>query len=352
MEEDSRKFLERLLATAAPSGFESSLQQLWLERTTPFADITRKDVHGNAAAVLNPGEEFKVMLAGHCDEIGLMVMNINEQGMLEVGGVGGFDPAVAPGLSVEVMTRNGKVNGVIGKRAPHGKDDEDEKKKAEIADLWVDIGAADREEAEKTVSIGDPIVSCKGPQNLLGDRMASPAVDDRVGVFICSETLRLLREREISAGVWVVSTVQEEIGSRGARTSCFGIAPQVAIALDVTHASDYPTSEKKYVGDVKLGSGPVLCRGANVNPKVDELLREAARRAEVQVQIRPVPKVTMTDANPIQMSRAGVATGMIGIPVRYMHSPVETFSLSDVENAARLLAEFIFSLDADEDFVP
>jgi endoglucanase len=173
-----------------------------------------------------------------------------------------------------------------------------------------------------------------------------------VGVFLCSETLRLLSDRDVRVGVWSVSTVQEEIGARGVRTSCFDIEPAVGIAMDVNHASDCPTSEKKYVGDVRVGGGAVLCRGANINSKVDDLLHQAAERAGVQTQLSPVPAVTFTDANPMQMSRVGVATGLVKIPVRYMHSPVETFSLSDVEGAARLLAEFLCMLDGTEDFTP
>lgn len=352
MEDESRQFLESLLTTAAPSGFEAPLQALWLERTAPFADLTRRDVHGNAAAALHPDQNFKVMLAGHCDQIGLMVMNITDKGMLEVGGVGGFDAFVGPGMTVEVLTRGGTVQGVIGKPAKNAGGNGNKNAELKVSDLWVDIGATEYSEAENAVNIGDPIVPSPGCCRLLGDRLASPAVDDRVGVFLCSETLRLLRDRELKVGVWAVSTVQEEIGSRGVRTSCFDIEPAVGIAIDVNHASDCPTSEKKYVGDVRVGGGPVLCRGANINPKVDEMLHQAAERADVQTQLSPVPAVTSTDANPMQMSRVGVATGLVKIPVRYMHSPVEIFSLSDVEEAARLLAEFLCELDGTEDFTP
>ena len=276
MDDEAFEFLKAILTSNSPSGFEAGAQNLWVERTRPFAQEIRKDVHGNAIAAVNPACPFKVMLAGHCDEVGLMVMSITDEGFLELGAVGCYDPVTAPGTAVQVIGRSGVVEGVVGKKAVYPGGEDEAKRISRIDELWVDIGAKDRAQAEELVRPGDPIATAPNFRMLSNRLFASKGIDDRIGSFVCSETLRLLRGREAKVGVWSVSTVQEEVGSRGAITSCFGIAPRVGIAIDVAHASDYPTTKEKFVGDVKLGGGPVLCRGANVNPPLGERLEALA----------------------------------------------------------------------------
>ncbi|MDD5745939.1 MAG: M42 family metallopeptidase, partial [Candidatus Omnitrophica bacterium] len=306
-----------------------------------FAGKIERDVHGNCIAVLQPEKTPKIMLAGHIDEIGYMVKYIDEQGYLYFSPVGGIDLHLLPGQRVWVKTAHGKVLGVIGKKPIHVLEEEERRKVVKIDQLWIDIGAGSESEAKKIVEIGDVAVPAVGFETLLGDMVIGRGFDDKAGAFVVGETLRLLSREALQASVYAVATVQEEIGLRGAQTSAYGIAPDIGIAVDVTFATDFPGMDKKKIGDIKLGKGPVIARGPNINPKVFELLIAAAQAENIPYQVEGVSRGTGTDANIIQLTKAGVATGLVSIPLRYMHTPVEMINLQDMDNTVRLLRAFV-----------
>jgi tetrahedral aminopeptidase len=352
MEQASLTFLKSLLETPSPSGFERPVQDVVRSWAGPLADTVRTDRHGNVIAAINPQGEPRIMLAGHCDQIALMVQHIDENGFLYVQPIGGWDIQILLGQRLTVWAREGPLAGVVSRRAPHLLTPEERNKVPQFQDLWVDVGARDRKEAESWVTHGDPVTFALGYQELRNGIAASPAMDDKVGVWTVMETLRLLKGQPLAAAVFCVSTVQEEVGLRGATTSTYGVHPTIGIAVDVCHATDTPGNDKKQLGETKLGDGPAVFRGPNINPHVFERLREAARAREIPVQLRGAPRATGTDANAMQLSRDGVAAGLIGIPNRYMHSPVELVSLGDLEYAARLLAEFCTSVTPQMEWTP
>ncbi len=352
MHEASLSFLRTLLETPSPSGSERQIQEVVRAWAKPLADEVRTDRHGNVIAVLHPGGQPRIMLAGHCDQIGLMVQYIDDSGFLYVQPIGGWDMQILLGQNLTVWSSQGPVPGVVSRKAPHLLTNEERNKVPQFSDIWVDIGAKDRKDAEAIVTPGDPVTFHLGVQELRNGLLTSPGLDDKVGVWTVMETLRLLHGRPLQAAVYCVSTVQEEIGLRGATTSAYGIHPTVGLAVDVCHATDTPGNDKRQIGDTKLGSGPVLFRGPNINPHVLDRLRTAAQAHEIAVQIKGAPRATGTDANAIQLSRDGVATGLVGIPNRYMHSPVEIVSLNDLDRAARLLAEFCAGVTPQMDWIP
>jgi len=294
------------------------------------------------------------MLAGHTDEIGFMISYIDDNGFLYFRGIGGWDPQVLPGQRVWIMTGAGRLTGVIGRKPIHLLEEEERKKVVKFEDLWIDIGAKDKEEAEKLVSIGDPIVLAYGFEELRNGIAASRGFDDKSGAFVVLEAARMLAQLAPQAEVYAVATVQEEVGLRGARTSAFGIDPKVGIAVDVGFATDTPgmDKEKKKVGEAKMGKGPIIARGPNINGKLFELLVETAKDKKIPYQLEGAPRGTGTDANAIQLTRAGVATGLVSIPNRYMHSPCELVNLEDMENIYKLLAYTVEQIDDRTDFVP
>lgn len=352
MREKSLEFLKSILASPSPSGYEQPVQQLWREYTEKFARV-HTDSHGNAIGVINSKGSPRLMFSGHCDEIGFMVIYIDDNGFLYFGTIGGFDETIIPGRRVVIHTRNGAVPGVIGKTPVHLIKKDDRKKASQIEDLWIDIGAKNRKAAEELISIGDPVTYIDDFMELKTGLAVARAFDDRIGSFIVAEVLReLSRSKTLKASVHSVSTVQEEVGLRGAKSSAYGIDPQVGIATDVTFATDQPGVEKKQVGDIKLGGGPVIARGPNINPRVFDLLVETGKKKKIPFQVEGIPHATGTDANAIQISRAGVAAGLVSIPLRYMHTPVETLDLSDVEYAIKLMAGFAEALTPDTVFTP
>ncbi|HMC66588.1 MAG TPA: M42 family metallopeptidase [Gemmataceae bacterium] len=352
MQESSLAFLNQLLQTPSPSGFERPIQDVVRAWATEYADEVRTDRHGNVVAVVHPGGQPRIMLAGHCDQIGLMVQHIDDNGFLYVQPIGGWDIQILLGQNLTVWTKEGPVVGVVSRKAPHLQTPEDRNKVPQFTDIWVDIGVKDKKETESLVSHGDPVTFALGVRQMRNGLMTSPGLDDKVGVWTVMETLRLLQGRSIQPAVYCVSTVQEEIGLRGATTSAYGIHPTIGIAVDVCHATDTPGNDKKQIGDTRLGNGPAVFRGPNINPRVFDRLEETARKQEIAVQVRGAPRATGTDANAIQLSRDGVAAGLIGIPNRYMHSPVEVVCLDDLDNAARLLAEFCASVTNQMDWTP
>jgi endoglucanase len=352
MEPTALEFFRQVLETPSPSGYEGRIQQLVRERVGRFADDVSTDVHGNVMAVVNRDAPRRIMLAGHCDQIGLVVQYVDAEGFLYVQAIGGWDVQMLVGQRMTVWTDQGPVAGVIGRKPIHLLTEDERKQVPKLKDLWLDIGAANRDEAEKLVRVGDPVTVELGYRELRNGRAASPAMDDKCGMWVVLEALRRIDPAKLRWAVYAVSTVQEEVGLRGARTSAFGIDPHVGVAVDVTHATDCPTIEKKEEGDIALGRGPVVYRGPNMNPKVVQRLLDVARQHQIPIQLAASGKATGTDANSIQVNRSGVATGLVSIPNRYMHSPVEMIALDDLDHAADLLAGFCESLAPDEDFVP
>jgi len=356
MDNSAKDFLRNLLTTPSVTGFEEPVQQLVRDYIAPFADSVRTDIHGNVIAVRNPSNgaaaECRVMLAGHCDQIGLIVNYIDKEGYIYVQTVGGWDIQNLIGIRVKIWSAKGPVDGVIGKKPIHLMDDDDRKKVPKIKDLWVDIGAKDKEEAETIVSIGDPITVELEYRELQNDLIAAPATDDKAGVWVVMEALRRIDPAKLKVTVFAVSTVQEEVGIRGAMTSAYGIEPHIGIATDVTFATDCPTIEKKENGDVKLGGGPVITRSPNMTTKLVNALVDVAKQHEIPVQIVAEGKVSGTDARAMQVSRSGMATALISIPNRYMHTPVEVISLSDIDRIADLMARYCESIDPSVSYVP
>ncbi len=355
MNKASKLFLQNMINAISPSGYEHCAAAVWKEQAKKYADSVETDVHGNSHAVFNKGGKVKVMLAGHYDEIGFLISHIDDKGFIWIVPVGGWDPQIAQGQRVHIIGNGGKiVSGVIGKIAIHLQEPEQRKKVSEIKDLWVDIGSKDKQETEKMVSIGDPLVIQYGFAELINNRVIGRAFDDRAGAFAVLETGRLLANKKIQCEVHVVATVQEEIGLRGSRTACFGIDPQVGIAVDVTFATDHPNlgNVVHQEGLVKIDGGPVIARGANINPKLFDLIIKTAKKENIPVQIVAEAHGTGTDANAIQLSREGVATALISIPLRHMHSPCELISLNDLEAVSKLIAAVIENITPRTDFIP
>jgi endoglucanase len=305
-------------------------------------------------AISHEGGSPRIMLAGHMDEIGLMITYIDDKGYLSFAPIGGWDLQVLPGQRVRVRGVKGVTLGVIGRKPIHLLEAEERKKVVKFEGLWIDIGAKDKKDAEKHVSIGDPAVLDYGFAPLLNDIVVARAFDDRVGAFVVLEAARLAAKMKPKAAIYAVGTTQEEVGLRGARTSAFGIDPQVGIAVDVGFATDTPGmgDAKKKVGDISMGKGPIIARGPNINPKLFELLVDMAKKEKIPYQVEGAPRGTGTDANAIQLTRAGVATGLISIPNRYMHSPCELVHLGDLENIAKLIANTVAKIDDKTDFIP
>jgi putative aminopeptidase FrvX len=346
-------FFRTLLETPSPSGYENPVQCYVREYVKDFADEVRTDLHGNVIVVKNPDAPLRVMLAGHCDQIGLIVQHVDDEGFIYVQPIGGWDPIMLIGQRMTVWTEAGPVFGVIARKPIHLLSEEDRKQVPKMKDLWLDIGATNKESALKMVRIGDAVTVELGFHQMPNEMAVSPAMDDKTGCWVAIEALRrACQGKGLRCGLYAVSTVQEELGLRGAKTSAYGVDPHVGVAIDVTHATDCPTIEKKEEGDVRLGKGPVIHRGPNMNHKVVARLIDAAEKNQIAYQLAACGKATGTDANAIQVNRAGVATGLISIPNRYMHSPVEMISLDDLDKAADLLARFAESLDAESEFTP
>jgi endoglucanase len=352
MDSSALDFLKQLLETPSPSGYERPVQDLVRRFVSEFADRVTTDLHGNVIAAKNPDAKLRVMLAGHCDQIGMLVQHIDAEGYIYVQTIGGWDPQQLVGQRMAVWTSGGPVPAVISRKPIHLLTDEERKQVVKLKDMWLDIGAKDKAEAESLVSIGDPVTLQLGFQMMRNNLANSPAMDDKCGLWVCIEALRRASSKKLNCALYAVSTVQEEIGLRGAQTSAFGIDPQVGIAVDVTHATDCPTIEKKQEGDIALGRGPVIYRGPNMNPQVVERLVEAAKSAAIPYQLGACGRATPTDANALQITRAGVAAALVSIPNRYMHSAVEMISLDDIDRAADLLANFAASLTGEVDFTP
>lgn len=350
---DSLDFLENLMKSSGASGFEERTAAVYREYLAKFAESVKTDVMGNTIGVLNSKSEFKVMLAGHYDEIGFQVVHISDEGYLYFRNVGGIDKATVPGTEVEIINKKGVIAGIIGKKPIHLVKDKERDLSPELKDMWIDIGAENRKDVEKIVDIGDPVTVRPNYRKLGKNKIMSKGMDDKIGAFVVAETLKVLSKRRLSIGVYAVGTVQEELGLRGAVASAFGIAPVVGIAVDVGFTTDVPDIDKKLLGDVHLGKGPVLNRTADNNPVLYGILKETAIKKKIKIQEEAGFRASGgTDTAVIQLTRGGVATALISIPNRYMHTPVELCDLRDVEATVNLLSETIASFKGNEDFTP
>ena len=345
--------LRTLLTAPGPSGRETTASTAWREAARAFTDDVRGDVIGNSVArVAGTAGGPALAIVGHIDEIGLIVSHIDDEGFLWFGGVGGWDPMILLGQRVELFTRDGRVPGVVGKKPIHLLEPEEREKAPKLKDLHIDIGANDGDEARARVRVGDVAVIAGEPLELAGGRVESRSMDDRLGAFVALETARLVAEAGGAPGdVAAVPSVQEEVGGHGARVAAYGLEPAVAIAVDVTHATDAPGIDVKTEGKHGLGDGPVIERGTVMHPLVSDLLIDAAEAEGIAYRLEAHGRRSGTDADSVHVARSGVPTGLVGIPLRYMHSPVEVMQLSDVEACARLIAAFARRLSADTSFV-
>jgi endoglucanase len=352
MEHQAMNFLQRLLDAPGPSGYESEPARVWRAEAESFADRVEHDVLGNSFAYLEKSGAPRVVIEGHIDEIGLIISHIDEQGFLWFEPIGGWDVPVLIGQRLLIQGQDGPVVGVIGVKAAHLIKREGDAGKLEARDLWIDIGARDRADAKRRVSVGDPAVIDAGFRQLTDDLIVSRSMDNRVGAFVALETLRLLAADRPDVEVVALAATREEITFAGAMTAMFQLMPKVAIAVDVTHATDYPEANKKADSEVSLGGGPVLTRGASINHKVFQGLRDAGKRLGLECPIQAAARTSGTDADAMIHTGPGTATGLVSIPNRYMHSPNETVSVQDLENAAKMIAAFVRTITADSDFRP
>lgn len=354
MRPESAEFLRAIVNAPSPSGYEERAAEVYRSYTSGFADQVTTDLHGNVIAALNPDAPMKVMLAGHMDEIGFVIHYVDDDGYLYFSNVGGHDSAIPIGQRVWVHGKE-RVPGVIGRKPIHLIEAGERDKTPALHDLWIDIGATSRDDALTVLELGDPVTYQVEYQDLRNGRAAGRGFDNKVGSFVVAEALRLLRESGDLAegvGVFAVATVQEEVGLRGARTSAYSINAQTGLAVDVDFSIDHPGLSKTRYGDIRLGKGPTVCRGANINPHVFRMIQAAAQKQEISIQVSPSGGVTGTDAGAMQINRAGMATGLVGVPVRYMHTPCELMDLKDAADCARLMAAYCREVKADTDFTP
>jgi putative aminopeptidase FrvX len=354
MTPESLAFLRTLLDTPGPSSFEAAPGRVWRTEAARFAESVHADVAGNSFATIGGSGRPRLMLAGHIDEIGIMVTYIDDEGFLSFDTIGGWDSQVFVGQRVLLLGRQGQVTGVVGKKAIHIMEKEEREKVSKVEDLWIDIGAASRVEAAGRVRIGDPGVLAGGVMEFPNGRLVSRSIDNRIGAFVVLEALRILSRNRTAASVTAVATTREEIAATGggARSSAHRLEPDVAIVVDVTHATDYPGVEKRRHGDYRLGGGPVLSRGASVSEMVSDMLLDTAEAEGIPYSVEAASRDTHTDAEAIFNAHRGVATALVSVPNRYMHSPNEMVCLEDLDRTARLLAAFAKKLSPETSFVP
>jgi endoglucanase len=347
--------LKEMSQTPSPSGFEQPIQRVIRRVQTGIADDVKTDVMGNVICRLDgQGENRpKVMLAGHCDEIGFMIKYVDEEGFIYFAPIGGVDAHLVPGQRVHVHTASGPVLGVVGKKPIHLMEPKDRETVVKFKEQFIDIGCGSQEETLALVATGDPITFVPSLERLQGDLVTSRAFDDKMGAFIVTRVLQEVKQRGAApVDLYSVTTVQEEIGLRGASASVYGVNPDIGIAVDVGFSSDFPGINKAELGDLRVGKGPIIARGANINPVLFELLVTTAQQENIPYQVVGMPRATGTDANVMQLSRGGVAAALVSVPLRYMHSPVEVLSLADLEATIALLSAVLYRIDSAEMFIP
>ncbi len=343
------ELLQKLLTAPGPPGHERLTARVWREAAESFADEVATDKLGTTVARVNGrGEQPLMVVVGHIDEIALLVSHVSDKGYLHIVQSGGWDAQVLVGQRVEILTRDSVVPGVVGRKPPHLTDAEERKKAVEVKNLHIDIGAKDGDDARSMVAPGDQAVITAEPLDMPNGRLASRALDNRLGVFVAIEVARRVKEAGGGAGpVAGVAAVQEEIGAHGARVMAYGLEPDLAIVVDVTHATDAPGVDPGELGDHGLGSGPVITRGAIVNRAITDLLDEVAAAEGIECTTEASGRQTGTDADTVHLSRTGVPTAVVSIPLRYMHSPVELVDLADVEATIKLLTALALRLESD-----
>ena len=342
--------LSDLLTARSPSGFEQEAQAVLDKRIPKQVDGYRKDTLGSRIATLNPKGDPILLFSGHIDEIGFIIKYVDEKGFLYFDTLGGHDRVMLAGRRVVILTEKGPVLGVTGKRAIHLMDQKDREKVPQLHEFWIDIAAKDQKDALKRISIGDPAVYDTNYQQINGSVYAARAFDDKIGAYTVFETIsRLAKSKDkLNAKVISVGSAQEEVGLRGAQTATYGENPHIGIAVDVGHATDHPDCIPAKHGKYMLGKGPIIARGPNINPFVFKRLTQVAEKLKIPYQIGTEARPTGTDANVIQMTKKGVAAGLISVPLRYMHTPSETLDLNDAENSVNLLIGFAKSLKKSE----
>ena len=352
MDQSAKTFFWDALQTPSPSGFEEPIQALIRKYVEPHAEEAVTDVHGNL--IVSAGKGPRLMYAGHCDQIGLLVSHIDDLGYVYVQTIGGWDPQQLVGQAVTIWAADGPVPAVISRKPIHLLSTKERSQVVQLEQMWLDIGATDHSQASKKVSVGDPATLDLNPRELLGDLISGPGMDNKTGMWTVMEAFRraVTSDKSLACHLHSVSTVQEEIGLRGAKTAAGSINPDVAIAVDVTHASDCPTMDKNKEGDIRLGAGPVIFRGPNINRKISAKLIKIAEENSIPYQLAAIARATPNDANVLQVHGGGVATGLVSIPNRYMHSAVEVVSTKDIDHAAELLALFAMQLSSSDDFIP
>nr|ATL63355.1 endoglucanase [Alkalilimnicola sp.] len=349
MDETAQQFLHELLTTPSPSGGEVEIQKKWKAYVESYADQMLTDHAGNVIGVLNPEAEFKILLAGHSDEIGFVIQRIDEDGFLYFTKVGGISAKTAIGMKVEILGYKKRITGVIGANAEHHGG---AKKDVDFEDLYIDCGAKNKEEIEQYVQIGDLAVYQREPEFLLNNRISGRGLDNRTGAFIVAEVLKNVAQKGSKVGVYAASTVNEETNMGGAYFAGAGIQPDMAIACDVTFATDYPGVNRKKHGEIDIDNGPVLAKGAPIHGKVNGLLEQSAKRLGLNVQYELTPKMTGTDADKMRYTGRGVPVALVSLPLRYMHAPVETVSMQDIEEEIELLTDMIVHLTGEENLNP
>jgi len=355
MRTESYEFLQQLVAAPSPSGYEQPAQRIFRAYTQNFAQVST-DVLGNVYGFISGSglERPRVMLVGHTDEIGFQIRYIDDKGFIYFAAIGGVDAHLSAGQRVQIHARSGVVYGVIGKKPIHLMEAKDRETVVKLENQYIDIGVSDRKEAEALVRVGDPVTFAVGLEKLQGERVTARGFDDKAGCFVVAEVLRSVAglKKRLACDLYGVSSVQEEIGLRGGTTSSYTVQPHVGLCVEVDFCTDQPDVERKHNGDVALGKGPILPRGANINPVLHDLLVATAEQEKIPFQLTGIPRATGTDANPMQISRGGVATALVKIPLRYMHTPVEVLDLTDLEHAVRLITAVVRRIDGTNSFIP
>lgn len=349
MNQESKEFLLELLNTPSPSGREQEIQKKWANYIKPYADRIETDNAGNVIAILNPEAKFKVLLAGHCDEVAFIINRIDDNGYLRFSRVGYISPKLAPGMQVEVLGCKKHIIGVIGAKPKHFDEDDD---KIEFEDLYIDCGADSKEEMEQYVRFGDLAVYRREPELLLSDKISGRGLDNKTGAFIVAEVLKSVARKNPKVGVYCISTASEEINAQGAFSAGAGIEPDMAVICDVTFATDHPGVNTDKHGTVYLGKGPALGIGPAVSRKINDMLERTAEKLQLKLQYELYASNTGTDGDRLRYTGKGIPFTLVSLPLRYMHSPVETASFKDISEEIRLLSELILSLTGEESLRP